>query len=90
MAFGIGTGSDFIFQLYIDDGVISRRNRKNMVDPTVKLTGMAFCEHKNIGILVVKYAKGENGSAEPLILNKKKVEMRMASEIAKAAFKDQN
>ena len=46
IAFGIGSGSDLIFSLYVDDGVLSRRNRRKIVDPDIKLTGMAYCEYK--------------------------------------------
>jgi len=45
-------------QLYIDDGVEDRGHRINMLNPELKLTGMAYCKHTTFGgMIAVTYAK---------------------------------
>jgi len=47
-----------MIQLYIDDGVPARGHRINMINPELKLTGMAYCQHRTLGgMMVVTYAK---------------------------------
>jgi len=43
--FGKNTGPDYIYQLYVDDGVETRIDRYNMVNPDFKWTGIAHCLH---------------------------------------------
>jgi len=60
IAYGTISGAEYMRQLYIDDGVPSRRDRVNMRDETMKYTGMHACEHaKRRGMIVVVYAAGK-------------------------------
>jgi len=53
------TGGEMMAKLYIDDGTASRGHRKNMVNPTLKLTGMAYCGHERYGSMIaIVYATG--------------------------------
>ena len=62
IAFGVSSGSEYIYQLYIDDGVSSRGHRMNIMNPDLKLTGMKYCKHKTYGgTLVIVYASGFSG-----------------------------
>jgi uncharacterized protein YkwD len=60
-AFGERTGEGYITKMYVDDGVQSRGNRANLVDPRFKATGMAYCKHRDFGgMLVIVLAAGVN------------------------------
>jgi len=67
--FGKNTGSDYMYQLYVDDGVSERGDRKNMMNPAFQWTGIAHCKHtKQDEMLVVVYAgalEGERIALEP-------------------------
>jgi len=61
IAFGLRTGSEYIFSLYVDDGVSSRKNRMNIVNPHLNLVGMDYCKHKKYGgSLVIVYASEQS------------------------------
>lgn len=48
-------------RLFVDDGVLSRGHRLNMLKQSMTHTGIAYCKHKKYGgMLVVLY--GDNGS----------------------------
>ena len=71
LAFGTKKGDEYIYTLYVDDGNWSRKHRKNIVHPGLKLTGMAYCPHSKYGhILVINYASGfipTGSNSEPVI-----------------------
>jgi uncharacterized protein YkwD len=46
MSFGPETGRDVVAALLIDDGVPSRGHRKNILDPEVRIVGVACGTHK--------------------------------------------
>jgi len=50
---------EYIYALYIDDGVSDRRNRKSIVSPRFMIGGVAHCKDRKSkkGILVVSYAE---------------------------------
>jgi len=57
LAYSRSTGGEMMVQLYIDDGVPSRGHRVNIVNPALKLTGMAYCDHARYGnMIAVVYA----------------------------------
>lgn len=57
IAYGKSKGDEYMLQLYIDDGVSSRGHRKNILNPAIKLTGIAYCKHRGYGgMLVAVYA----------------------------------
>lgn len=52
-----------MLQLYIDDGVPNRGHRKSMLSENFKQTGIAACDHKNYGrMLVALYADNFEGN----------------------------
>jgi len=58
LAYGRSEGDEYMVQLYIDDGVRDRGHRINMLNPELKLTGMAYCKHNSYGgMMAVAYAK---------------------------------
>merc|ERR1712137_136432 len=58
LAYGRSEGDEYMVQLYIDDGVRDRGHRINMLNPELKLTGMAYCGHNSYGgMMAVAYAK---------------------------------
>lgn len=69
LSFGSKSGAESILQLYIDDGVSNRGHRVNILNPDLKLTGIASCNHKQYGaMLCVAYSgtftPNTNGRAE--------------------------
>lgn len=42
-----------MLQLYIDDGVEDRGHRHAMMNPNLRLTGMASCSHRGFGKMIV-------------------------------------
>ena len=59
LAWGGSDGTGFMYQLYIDDGVADRGHRKNIVNPALRKTGIAFCQHaKYGGMIAIAYAGG--------------------------------
>jgi hypothetical protein len=76
---GNGNGRELIMQLFIDDGVKRRNNRKNIQNEDMRMTGVAYCEHREKGgMLVVVYA--ENFS--PSKVAKSAVKKREAARLA--------
>lgn len=53
MFFGDMHAQEYIYSLYIDDGVSDRRNRRRIVDPRFMVAGVAHCKD----MLVVTYAE---------------------------------
>jgi len=59
LAWGGSDGKGFVYQLYIDDGVKNRGHRKNIQNPALKRTGIAFCKHAKLqGMMAIAYAGG--------------------------------
>ena len=55
--FGKKRGPQYIYSLYVDDGIVTRGDRKNMVNAEFKWTGIAHCEHaERDEMMVVVYA----------------------------------
>ena len=51
------SGQDYILSLYIDDGMVDRPHRKNLLSTSHTHTGIAHCQHKTKGaMLVIVYA----------------------------------
>ncbi len=53
LAFGPRTGRDVVLQLVIDDGVPSRGHRKNLLNPTYRVAGVACARHKVFDVVCV-------------------------------------
>lgn len=63
IAYGRSEGDEFMLQLYIDDGVPNRGHRKNMLSERFKQTGIAACDHKHYGkMMVALYAGNLQGN----------------------------
>ena len=79
IAFGNSKGSEHIYSLYVNDG----DKRKNIVDPKLALTGMAYCRHKIYGhILVINYASAFTTPSP----NRSIPGMQMSTKVTRMAF----
>ena len=60
LAYGkLASGPEYVLNMYIDDGVPERSHRKNMLNEKMSLAGVAYCQHKFYGgMLVTVYANG--------------------------------
>ena len=57
MTFGKNNGSEYIYQLYINDGNSHRNDRKKIMNAQFKKTGIAYCPHPlSQGMIVIVYA----------------------------------
>ncbi|MCS6972185.1 MAG: CAP domain-containing protein [Leptospiraceae bacterium] len=59
VSYGADNGRDVILQLIIDDGVPSRGHRKNILNPTFGVVGVACGPHRNMGIMCVQTFAGD-------------------------------
>jgi len=71
LAWSNSGGKGYIYQLYIDDGVSNRGHRTNIINPALKMTGIAYCNHSKMsGMMAVVYAGGFtekcSGSVNPV------------------------
>jgi uncharacterized protein YkwD len=65
LSFGKRTARDIVFQLIIDDGLSSRKHRKNIFNPRFNFAGAAYGTHASYGsVCSIDLAAGytENGS----------------------------
>ena len=54
---GFESGIDFMLQFYIDEGVVGRGHRKNLINSQFTQTGMASCKYgQSSTMLVILYA----------------------------------